>query len=57
MTILGALVGLIFMGCYLGMAASTGMEGPRAKAVQWGCWLLACVVMLICYSIAPTPVG
>ena len=57
MTIWGALVGLIFVACYLGMAASTGMQGPRAKLVQWGCWAVACVVMLICYSITPSPVG
>lgn len=57
MTIWGALVGLIFVACYLGMAVSTGMEGAKAKAVQWGCWMVAVVIMLICYSIAPSPVG
>ena len=57
MTIWGALVGLIFVACYLGMAVSTGMQGTKAKAVQWGCWFLAVVVILICYSIAPEPVG
>ena len=57
MTIGGALVALVFVACYLGMAVSTGMEGTKAKAVQWGCWLVAVVVMLICYSIAPVPVG
>tara|TARA_B100000700_G_C14460453_1_gene585863 strand:- start:166 stop:339 length:174 start_codon:yes stop_codon:yes gene_type:complete len=57
MTLVGALVGLIFVACYLGMAVSTGMEGSKAKAVQWGCWLVACVVMLICYSITPDPAG
>ena len=57
MTIWGALVGLIFVTCYLGMALSTGMEGVRSKALQWGCWLLACIVMLICYSLTPNPLG
>jgi len=52
MTIWGLLVGLIFAACYLGMTYSTGLSGLRSKIVQWGCWLLACVIMLICYSIA-----
>lgn len=57
MTIWGALVGLIFVACYVGMAVSTGLEGSKGKAVQWGCWLVAFVVMMICYSLTPNPAG
>ena len=52
MTFWGALVGLIFVVCYVGMTYSTGLPAPRSKILQWGCWLAACVVMLICYSLA-----
>jgi|AP95_1055475.scaffolds.fasta_scaffold285024_2 hypothetical protein len=57
MTFWGALVSLTFVGCYVGMAMSTGMEGAKAQAVKWGCWLLACAVILLCYSISPNPAG
>lgn len=57
MTVWGALVGLIFVACYAGMAMSTGMKGVKSQAVKWGCWLLACAVILFCYSISPNPAG
>ena len=57
MTIWGAQVGVVFVVCYVGMLVSTGLAGHRSKALQWGCWLVACVVMLICYSITPDPAG
>ncbi len=57
MTIWGVMVGLIFVVCYVGMTYSTSLEGTKSKAVLWGCWLFACVVMLACYSISPSPAG
>ena len=57
MTFWGALVGLVFTACYIGMTYSTSLKGTRSKAVQWGCWLIACVVILMCYSISPSPAG
>ena len=54
MTIPGAIVALVLIGCYLGMTMATGIEGPKSKAIGWGCWLVACLVVLVCYSIAPT---
>ena len=53
MTIIGALVGLLFVVCYLGMTISTGIEGPKGKAVLWGCWFTAVATMLVCYSVSP----
>ena len=57
MTVWGALVGFIFVACYLGLAMSTGMTGMKAQVVKWGCWLFACAVILICYSVAASPAG
>ena len=57
MTIWGAIVGIIFVVCYVGMTYSTSLVGVKSKAVQWGCWLLACLVMLACYSISPSAAG
>ena len=53
MTIWGAQVGVVFVVCYVGMLVSTGLAGNRSKALQWGCWLVALAVMLICHSLTP----
>ncbi len=57
MTIWGAMVGTVFVVCYVGMTYSTSLVGSKSKAVQWGCWFLACLVMLACYSISPSAAG
>jgi uncharacterized membrane protein len=51
MTVWGALVGLIFVVCYVGMTYSTGLMAPKSKFLQWGCWATANLVMLICHSL------
>lgn len=53
-TVWGGVVALIFSACYLGQSVSTGLEGPKAKAVQWSCWLLANGIMVLCYLLAGT---
>ena len=53
MTICGAQGGVVFVVCYVGMLVSTGLAGNRSKALQWGCWLVALAVMLICHSLTP----
>ncbi len=40
---------IVFLGCYLGQSVSSGMEGPRAKMLQWGCLFLAGATMVVCY--------
>tara|TARA_Y100000588_G_scaffold317623_1_gene346781 strand:+ start:2209 stop:2379 length:171 start_codon:yes stop_codon:yes gene_type:complete len=53
MTWLGAFVGLVFIGCYTGMLLGARLEGNQGKLLQWGCWLIACVLITICHLMAP----
>ena len=48
-TIWGIGISLVFLLCYLGQSVSSGMEGRRAKLLQWACWLVASAAMLFCY--------
>lgn len=48
-TIWGIGISLVFLLCYFGQSVSSGMEGRRAKLLQWGCWLVASSTMLFCY--------
>ena len=48
-TIWGIGISLVFLLCYLGQSVSSGMEGRRAKLLQWACWLVAGSAMLTCY--------
>lgn len=48
-TIWGIGISLLFLVCYLGQSVSSGMEGSRAKLLQWACWLVASGTMLSCY--------
>ena len=53
MSIFGMFVAMVFVGCYVGMMYSTRIEGARGKILQWGCWLTALILILICYLIVP----
>ena len=48
-TFWGIVMAIVFLGCYLGQSVSSGMEGPRAKMLQWGCLFLAGATMVVCY--------
>lgn len=56
-TTYGAALGLAFLICYLGQSISSGMKGPMAKQLQWGCWLLAAAAMVACYLMTGTQGG
>ena len=47
----GIFMFVVFFVCYLGQSVSSGMEGKKGSMLQWGCWSVACVTMLICYMI------
>ncbi len=53
MTLVGALVSIVFLACYAGTMLGTRIEGPRGKMLQWGCWLIACLLIVICHLMAP----
>ncbi len=53
----GTLIFLIFFVCYLGQSISSGMEGGKARLLQWGCWIAACGAMLICYLLTEMQAG
>ena len=44
-----AVVALVFCASYIGQSISSGMEGQKAKILQWGCWFLATGAMLVTY--------
>lgn len=48
-TLAGAVVALVFCASYIGQSISSGMEGQKAKILQWGCWFLATGAMLVTY--------
>jgi len=52
-TLWGVMIALIFGISYVGQSISSGMEGQRARMLQWGCWFLATGAMLICYLLTP----
>ena len=56
MTLFGAFVAIVFLGCYPGMMLGTRMEGKQGKFLQWGCWLLALTLITICHMMAPQSV-
>jgi hypothetical protein len=56
-TVWGGLVALVFLVCYLGQSVSTGLDGRKAKIVQWSCWLIAVGIMLLCYLLTEAPTG
>jgi hypothetical protein len=56
MTLFGAFVAIVFLGCYAGMMLGTRMEGKQGKFLQWGCWLLALTLITICHMMAPQSV-
>ena len=43
---------VVFTLCYLVQSVSSGMGGKRGWSLQWLCWLIASLTMLICYLIA-----
>ena len=45
----GIVMFLIFFICYIGQSISSGMDGKKGWILQWSCWLVANVTMLICY--------
>ncbi len=57
MTFWGGLISLIFLVCYLGQSISSGLEGRKARILQWFCWILATVAMLLCYLLTETSAG
>lgn len=48
----GIVMFVVFLVCYLGQSISSGMEGKKGWTVQWACWLVASLTMLICYLVA-----
>lgn len=46
---LGIVMFLIFVVCYIGQSISSGMSGKNGRLLQWGCWTVANVTMLLCY--------
>lgn len=49
MTFWGILIALVFGTAYMGQSISSGMESRKGKILQWMCWVLAALTMLICY--------
>lgn len=53
MTAYGVLIAIAFLACYLGMLITAKSESTRGRIIQWGCWLLAVVLILICHLMTP----
>ena len=53
----GILISLVFVLSYLGQSIASGMEGQKARWLQWACWLLASGAMLLCYLFTGTQGG
>ena len=48
----GIVMFVVFTVCYIGQSISSGMEGKKGWPVQWACWLVASLTMLVCYMVA-----
>ena len=48
----GIVMFVVFFACYIGQSVSSGMEGKRGWTLQWACWLIASLTMLVCYMVA-----
>ncbi len=47
----GIVLFVIFTGCYLGQCISSGMGKKHGWSLQWLCWLVTSLTILICYFI------
>jgi len=56
-TIAGGFIALIFMASYVGQSISSGMEGRKARILQWMCWFVATGTMLVCVLLTPGQPG